>query len=65
VRVRRSHRLGEEISSMGLCREGWISKDHDSISWIGGEGIPYRDHTSQGEERAEAAAGGFQSIEAT
>jgi hypothetical protein len=30
-----------------------------------GEGLPSRDHTGQGEERAEATAGGFQRIEAT
>jgi hypothetical protein len=38
-------------------------KDSDSRSWIGGEGIPSRDHTSQGEERAEVVVGGFQRIE--
>ena len=39
-------------------------KDHDSITWIGGEGDPYRDHTGQREERAEAAISGFQTKEA-
>jgi hypothetical protein len=59
VRVRISHKLGEDISSKGLCREGWIVKDCDSIAWIGGEGISSRDHIGQGEERAKVAAGGF------
>jgi hypothetical protein len=39
-------------------------KDRDSRSWIVGEGIPARDHTSQGEERVEATTSGFQLIEA-
>jgi hypothetical protein len=40
-------------------------KDCDSRrSWIGGEVISSRDHTGQGEERAEATTSGFQLIEA-
>jgi hypothetical protein len=39
-------------------------KDDDSISWISGEGSPSRDYIGQVEERTEAAAGGFQLIEA-
>jgi hypothetical protein len=38
-------------------------KDCDSRSCLGGEGIPYRDHISQGEERLEATTCGFQLIE--
>jgi hypothetical protein len=64
TRVRRSHWLGEEISSKFSCREGWIRKDHDSISWIGGEEFSSRGHTCQGEERAKSITGGFQLIEA-
>jgi hypothetical protein len=62
--VRKPHWLGEEISSKCLCREGWITKDCDSRSWIGGEGISFRVHTDQGEDREEVVAGGFQLIEA-
>jgi hypothetical protein len=36
-------------------------KECDSRSWIGGEEIPFRDHTGQGEERTKATIGGFQS----
>jgi hypothetical protein len=39
-------------------------KDCDSRSWIGGEGLPSRDHTCQGEERSEEATSGFHLIEA-
>jgi hypothetical protein len=39
-------------------------KEYDSICWIGGEGIPYRYHIVQGEEREEAVEGGFQLTEA-
>jgi hypothetical protein len=34
-------------------------KDYDLRSWIGGEGISSRDHTGQGQERAEATTCGF------
>ena len=62
IKVRRSYRLGEEISSEYWCREGWITKDRDSRSWLGGEGLPSRDHACQAEERerAEATTGGFE-----
>jgi hypothetical protein len=39
-------------------------KDCDSRSLIGGEGLPSRDHTCQGEERSEEAASWFHLIEA-
>jgi hypothetical protein len=46
-----------------FSQEGWITKDYDSRrSWIGGEGLPSRDQYSQGEERTEAVASGFQQI---
>ena len=42
--------MGEEISSK-YWSEGWIIKDRDSRSWIGGEGLPSRGHTGHGGER--------------
>jgi len=49
----------KSVTSKCLCREGWVTKECDSRYWIGGEGIPSRDHTGQGEEKAEAVADGF------
>jgi hypothetical protein len=44
---------------------GWITKDRDARSWIGGEGLPSRGPTGQAGERAKATTGGFQRTEAT
>jgi hypothetical protein len=38
-------------------------KECDSRSWIGGEEIPSRYHTIQGEDKEEVATGGFLQIE--